>query len=495
MSDVLALTIGVAFFAIVLVTPIWLTGRLFTSTIRRRILLLDHLGRRGSVHTFDMPLRMATIIFGAGAVFAGLGLVPAMIWALDGDTDGRRTFIGMVAVGVVFALLARWMVRPALSIWVVGADRLTRHRTGIAHRIGGGSEQTIEFGDLTRLHERRSIIGALGVYGTRHRFTISMQSERFDELVSALRRARPDVPYTSVRDAKRARRAAKHPPDRTRFAVSPWMIRATVGFFGALLVFFLGWPWFAVGGEHPVRDSTIFMGIGVVIWLMFAGLAALESFPRRQPTALDLCAGTIAWRTLRHGWRERELRDVVTVSVETTIIHVRGHPGYRHPLRIRFVDRPDDDEHDAVLVIGDARARQMSTSTQQLAAAIRRHVHDLSTRTDDDRHEADELVADAARAEATATTEGAAEAAEELRIAIARFPDPERLSLLAHLGDLHRRLDQHDLAESAYRAHLDLAPADPDAWQGLAATFTATSRHDLAAEATETAERHLLNRS
>ena len=490
MGDALALLIGGTFFFVVVATPIWLTGRLFSRTIRRRVLLLDSLGERGSVHTFDMPLRMATIIFGAGAVFTGLALVPAMIWALDGDTDGRRTFIGMVAVGAVFALLARWMLRPALSIWIVGSDRITRHRTGLLHRIGGGREQTIEFGDLTRLHERRSIIGALGVYGTHHRFTISMQSERFDELVSALRRARPDVPHTSVRDKKRARRAAKHPPDRTRFAVSPWMIRATIGFFGALLVFFLAWPWFAVGGEHPVRDSVIFMGIGVLIWLMFAGLAALESFPRRQPTALDLREGTIAWRTLRHGWRERELRDVVTVSVETTIIYVRGHPGYRHPLRIRFVDRPDDGEHDAVLVIGDARARQMSTSTQQLAAAIRRHAHDLSTRTDGDRLEADELMARADTVGSEPT-----EAAALLQRAIALDPSPSRLTELRRLGDLQRRTEQFERAESSYRAHLDHSPDDADAWQGLAAVYEATGRRDLAMEATETAERHLLNQS
>ena len=59
-------------------------------------------------------------------------------------------------------------------------------------------------------------------------------------------------------------------------------------------------------------------------------------------------------------------------------------------------------------------------------------------------------------------------------------------------GHLHRRIGEHDFAVSLYRAHLDLDAASADAWQGLAASFQAKGRDDLAAEATQQAERILL---
>ena len=136
-------------------------------------------------------------------------------------------------------------------------------------------------------------------------------------------------------------------------------------------------------------------------------------------------------------------------------------------------------------MIDDARARHLRTSTVQLGAAIRGHLHDLDQRSADDESlaSADETEADQAAAD---------EACRLRRAAIARWPDATRLATLAAVGDLHRRADDHDVATSLYRAHLDLDGGSADAWQGLAASFRAKGRDDLAGEATQEAERILL---
>lgn len=489
MEEIFAAAAAVVVFVVFVGVPVWLTGRLFRRLVRRRQLLAFALGERGSVHQFDMPLTFATILFGAGAVFGGLSFFPALIWLVDGDTEARRVFLALWPVVGGFVALAALAVRPGLRFLIAEPDRLTVHRTGITHRAEANPrrERAIGHAEIVAFHERRTLLPSLDVRGdgaTSH-IRINGQVTAFDQLVAALRQAAPHAPYTSFRDPTAdATTPVDREPARTRFAVPKTQTRTLIGFLAALLVFLLAWPWFLVTGEHPTRDSIIFMAIGTGMWAVIAGLVGAENFQRRQPAELELRPGAIAWRTFLGDWRVRPVRDVVTATVETDIIYVKGFPGYRHPFRLRFVDGEE-------LLIDDARARHLRTSTQQIGAALRRHVVDLDHRSEDDRRRADELDAEAA-ALSDGTTAGDARAAPLVRAAIAAYPDAARLATLAAAGDLHRRIGEHDLAVSLYRFHLDHDAHDADAWQGLAASFRAKGRDDLAAEATEHAERILL---
>lgn len=476
MEEIAATAVGLLLLTTACGLPVWLTGRGFKAVVRRRQLLSYELGERGAVHQFDMPLTIGVILFGAGAVFAGITLLPLAVWIIDGDPDARRVFIGFWPI-IAFFVASAWLaVRPGLRLFVAEAGQITQYRTGIGHR--GGRERSIAHDDITGFHERRTLLGSVDVHGSGDvgRLRINAQTNSFDQLIATLRRAAPDAPYTSFRDQQREGTVDPH---QQHWGVSPTRTRITLGFLVALLLFFWLWPWFFVTGEHPTRDSFIFAGIGTGLWLIVALLVGQESFQRTQPAELELRPSTVAWRRFLAGWSERSVADIVTATVETDIIYVRGFPGYRHPLRLRFVDGTD-------LVVDDARARHLRTSTVQLGAAIRRHVHDLDRRDASFRTlaEADDAAAAAAGDER--------EAARLRRAAIARWPDAARLATLAEVGDIHRRIGDHGLAISLYRAHLDLDAGSADAWQGLAASFRAVGRDDLAGEATQQAERILL---
>ena len=482
MSEVLAAAVGIGLFALAIGVPVWLTGRGFRAVIRRRVLLADALGERGSVHQFDMPLTLGVVLFGAGAVFAGINLLPLVVWLADGDLEARRVFLSFWGVIGFFVGCAWLAARPGLRLLVAEPDRLTAHRTGLRHRLPpAGTERSIEHTDITGFHERRSVLGSLEVRGDGpvRQLRINPQTTGFDELVASLRRAAPAAPYTNHRAPDAAERSDA--PTPMSWGVPPRQTRLLIGFLGALLLFFWIWPWLLVTGDHPTRDAIIFTALGTGLWLVIALLVGQENFQRRQPAQLDLRPGRIAWRVFRGGWTERPITDVVTATVETDIIYVRGFPGYRHPLRIRFVDGEE-------LLVDDARARHLRTSTVQLGATIRAHVRDLSARTPDDEERA--------RA-ADDSAEGAddREAARLRGVAVALWPDASRLAGLGDIGDLHRRAGDHALAISLYRSHLDVDSGDADAWQGLAASLRAKGRDDLAGEAVAQAERILLGGS
>lgn len=475
MEELAATVLGVLFLGAACGLPIWLTGRGFRAVLRRRQLLAYDLGTRGAVHQFDTPLTIGVILFGAGAVFAGIDLLPLAVWIIDGDPEARRVFFAFWPIIALFFVGGWLAARPAGRIFVAEPEQLTVHRTGVRHRPG--RERSIAHGDIVSFHERRTVLGAVEVRGAGSipRLRINAQTGGFDQLVASLRRAAPTAPYTSYRDPDRDESS-----DRHHWGVSRSRTRTTIGFLAGLLLFLWIWPWFLVTGDHPTRDSIIFMAIGTGMWLVVALLVGQESFQRTQPAELELRPGAVAWRTFLGGWTERPVTEVVTATVETDIVYVRGFPGYRHPLRLRFVDGSE-------LVVDDARARHLRTSTVQLGAAIRSHVHDL-----EQREAAFEELAQLDDA-AASSTEGA-EAAGLRRSAIARWPDCERLAGLAEVADLHRRIGEHDIAVSFYRAHLDLDTHSAAAWEGLAASLRAKGRDDLAGEATEHAERLLLGR-
>ncbi|MEM9464202.1 MAG: hypothetical protein AAGA90_02460 [Actinomycetota bacterium] len=476
MGDLLAAVVGFGLVGLVIGMPMWLTGRAFRAVLARRARLVQALGARGAVHRFDTPLTIGVILVGAGAVFAAIMLLPLVIWAVDGDTDARRVFLAFVPIIAAFAGGGWLMARPGFRLVLAEPDRLTVHRSGVRHRLPpAGEERSIAHDEIVGFHERRSVLGSLDIHGSGavDRLRISAQTSGFDELVAVLRRAAPDARHTTHRDRTTSTSA---PADAaTSWAVPRWQTRLLIAFLASMLIFFWAWPWFVVTGDHPTRDSFLFMGIGTLLWSVIAFLVGQENFQRRQPARLELRPGRVAWRVFRGPWVERPVTDVITATVETDIVYVRGFPGYRHPLRLRFVGGEQ-------LLVDDARARHLRTSTVQLGAAIRRHVHDLGSRTDDDRRRADEHDRAAAGTDAD-------EAARHRGAAVAAWPDRERLAGLAAIGDLHRQAGDHALAVSLYRAQIDVDADRAEVWLGLAASLQATGRDDLAAEAIAEAER------
>ena len=347
MTDLLVAAVGFSAFAVAIGLPVWLTGRGFRSMIRRRTLLIQALGERGAVHEFDTPLTMGVIVFGAGAVFGGIMLVPLAVWLLDGDVEARRVFLAFLPI-IGFFMASGWATaRPGFRLFVAEPERLTLHRTGVRHRPApAGEERAIRHDEIIGFHEPRSLLGAVEVRGDGavERLRINAQARGFDELVTALRQAAPAAPYTSHRDGSSSAQDADR--DRTSWGVPRLQTRLLVGFLASLLLFFWTWPWLFVTGDHPTRDAIIFTAIGTGMWLVITFLVGQENFQRHQPAQLELRPGRLAWRVFRGAWIERPVTEVVTATVETDIIYVRGFPGYRYPLRIRFVDG-------AELVVGE----------------------------------------------------------------------------------------------------------------------------------------------
>ena len=186
MEEVTATIVGVLFLGIACALPIWLTGRGFKAVIRRRQLLSYELGERGAVHRFDTPLTIGVILFGAGAVFAGITLLPLAVWILDGDLEARRVFIGLWPV-VGFFIVCAWLAaRPGFRLIVSEPDRITAHRTGIRHRPG--RERSIAHAEIVGFHERRTLLGSTEVRGegAERRLQVSAQTEGFDQLIAAV---------------------------------------------------------------------------------------------------------------------------------------------------------------------------------------------------------------------------------------------------------------------------------------------------------------------
>ena len=80
-----------------IVGTFWWAGRM----ARRHFEYVERLGERGTTYTGDLMMRFALIIFWLGAMFAGLSLLPLLIWLATDDMDGRRTFFGMLLFAVV----------------------------------------------------------------------------------------------------------------------------------------------------------------------------------------------------------------------------------------------------------------------------------------------------------------------------------------------------------------------------------------------------------
>ncbi len=480
----------VALFVIALAIPIVAALKAVRWHGRRRALHADALAARGSVHTYEVHLMMGSVIFIGGSAMLGAAFLPMLVWIFDTDAEARRVFLSMLGVVAAFVILAVLISWPSLRVWIAEDEQLTVRRMG--------RERSIRFDAITGIRERRTLLGRVDVDGNDdagHRIHVKLPSQMsgFDELVALVRNRAPGVEFRGLqpdRNSSADEPAAPASPlgEPVSYAVSKARTRAVVVFMSALLIFFWAWPWKLVTGEHPVRDSFIFAGIGTGFWLIILLLVWQESFQARYPAALELRPNEIAWRRFRGRWESRPRTELLSASVETDIRYVRGFPGYLYPLVLTFTGGRPSDRIELDLM----RAKHMGTTTQALAAEFHRRYFDP------DLSEVHEPATAAGWLGTVVTADevgDAATAIDALERAIALHPSADNLARLRELGDRLRRSDENVRAVSAYRAHLDFVPTDASAWEGLAASQRAIGREDLAAEATQAAERILLRPS
>lgn len=428
---------------------------------------------RGMVHGSDMVLRIALIFVWAGFAIASISLLPALAWVFDGDTEARDVAIRIFMVGAVIIILGIVSSLPGLRLLVIDEHGLTR--------AGVFSDTELAFVDIERVDEARSF-PALLVRGAGQKIRIPRSADGFDDLFNRL------IGFVGTEPlGQDPGQSASDLPLDGHYAVGKTRLRLNIGFLGATLLFFLLWPWFVVDGEHPVRDSFFFVGIGLFLWLALAALVANETLQRGQPVELQLRESTIAWRTLRGTWLERPSVELLSASVEPCFIYVKGQPGRRYPLRLRFVD-------DAVLEIDDFRGKHLGASTHLIGVDLRQRYLTTANRSPEDHEQALAALAVARQLE---SDQKPLESVPHYQLAIARWPSPEHLALYGHVADLLRihgeTADHKTMAIARYRAHVDLHPSDADAWQALGACLSGGLRNDSAEEAIATAEQLLMS--
>lgn len=480
-EDVAVIAIGIGVFVVGLLGARSVARLLLSERARRE----DHWEPHGMVHGSDMALRIALLFVWAGFALGSLSLLPALAWAIDGDPEARTVALRILIVGASTVALGLVVSLPGLRLLIVEDDQLTR--------AGVFADVSLPFLSIERVDEARTM-PALVIRGDGTRIRIPRSAAGFDDLFNRLVESiAPHVLHANSRSPSGP--TANDMPDGQstpthsdgRYAVRRMVLRLNIGFLVASFLFFLLWPWFVVGGEHPIRDSFIFVGIGLLLWLALAALISNETLQKGQPIELELRESTIAWRTLRGDWRERSTDELVSASVETWIMYVKGQPGRRYPLRLRFVG-------DEVLQIDDYRGRQLGSSTHLLGVDIRQRY--LTTLSRSSAQQA-ESVSSLTKATSLEADGNPLESVEHYRAAIARWPSPENLALYGHVADLLRihgeTPEQKTAAIAHYRAHVDLHPSDATAWQSLGACLSGGLRNDTAEEAIATAEQLLMS--
>jgi hypothetical protein len=442
--------------------------------MKGRAAQFDRLSDRGQLYWSDTSFRLSLIIFWLSGALIGLSLIPAIVWVAVQDTEAGEVAIRMAIVSAFIAGLGLLVGLPGWKVVILQNDRIVQRWLG--------QEKSIFFDRMTRMVESKQIprVRIEAADGTSIR--VFKTIDNYDDFFNRLRRHAPGLEIVQAATPLRPKPKARPLDQPSSYLVPKRVHYGTGAGFAVALVFLWAWPWFAVTGEHPTRDSFIFMGIGTFMWLVTFLLVAQQVFQRDQPVELHL-NGSIKYRVLRGSMMERHATELFSAGVETEIIYVKGQPGYRYPLYLRFVDGSH-------LKIDDFRARHLQSTTHAIGSDIRHRYLRITNRTGDDRARSKMFVA---QAETELAEAQIARAIICFKQALAQFPDIERLQLYARIGDLHRQLDEHSEAISAYRAHVDLYPSDADAWQGLALSLEANGRTDLAAEAAHTAEQLLLS--
>ena len=487
-ADLAGAAIVVALSVFVIGAGLVAAGRLGRAMLARRERTVERLADRGTVYGSDAGIRVALLIVWMGGALGSLCLLPGAVWAIEGDPDARRAALGLAAVGAVFVGLGVLVSLPGQTVVVLEDDRLTK--------VGLRRERSVRFAAVTSVVESRRWPSTV-VIGDGRRIRLGRTTAGFDDLfnrlaasVPAQALARDQALAPDQADGAGPPRARDPDPSAgtatVEFTVRARVIRAAGGGLGGLLVALVAWPWFLVGGDHPTRDAWIFCAMGIGLWAVIALLVQAESFPHHQPVEISLSPQRIVWRPLRGERIERPANELVSASVETTIVYVRRQPGHRYPLRLRFVDG-------TTVEIGDRRARQLGASTQHLAAAVRRTCLDVGTRPPEDREVSDRALRAADDAAAIGEVGEAGREIDQLLTAIARWPDPSRWTLHRRVADRLHRAGRTDEAIGHYRAHLDVFPDDAVAWQELAACLPGGYQSELRDETVALAEQLLLS--
>lgn len=479
-EDVALIALAIGVFAVGLFGARFVARLLLSERSRREDLWEPH----GMVHGSDMVLRIALIFVWAGFVLGSLSLLPGLAWAVDGDTEARDIALRIFMVGAATVGFGVVASLPGLRLLIVEADQLTR--------AGVFSNVALRFSEIERIDEARTI-PALLVRGPGARIRISRSVAGFDDLFNRMAESvDPAVLHAGSNVAANAASsdrpgAAAEIRSDGHYAVGRTRLRLNIGFLVAVLLFFLLWPWFVIDGEHPIRDSFLFVGIGLFLWLALAALVSNETLQRGQPIELKLREASIAWRTLRSGWIERPVDELVSASVEPWIMYVKGQPGRRYPLRLRFLG-------DDMLEIDDFRGRHLGSSTHLLGVDIRQRYLTTTARSDAQREESRNSLATAHALEEDAKP---LESVEHYRAAIALWPSAENLALYGYVAEIlrtHGETHEHKTSAIAhFRAHVDLHPSDATAWQALGACLAGGLRSDAADEAIATAEQLLMS--
>ncbi|MEZ5279316.1 MAG: tetratricopeptide repeat protein [Acidimicrobiales bacterium] len=459
---------AVVLAAVALVVSVGVFGARWAgrTLFNRRERTVEELADVGLVYGSDVAIRLALVLVWLGFALGSLSLLPAAVWLVDADPDASRAAIGLVAVGAVFVGIGLVCSLPGQTVVVLEPDRLTKVKLWTKRSVPIASIEAIE-------EARWWPASVLSTSDGRMRLSRTMAG--FDDLFDRLVAQAPRL----VSDSMSASALA---PDRdlSHLAVSRKTITAAAVGLGLGLVLVLGWPWMVeVIGDNPTRDRFLFMAIGLFMWGLVAPLVRTESFPARQPIELKIASDRLMWRGLRGGWLERPANQLYAASVETTIIYVRGQPGHRHPLRLRFVDG-------TVVEIGDRRAAQMGTSTHLISAAVRQRCLSVGARTHSDHSAARHAIG-----QIESGCEPSAEV-EQIRRAIGLWPNEGGLGLHLRAGDLLRRLDRPAEAAAHYRAYLDVFADDATAWQALAECFRGGYRSELYDETIAIAEQLLM---
>jgi|GEM_PF-2230686 len=470
--------IGIAVF-------VFIGGLLGARFVARRLLIerarrADQLESRGIVYGSDMIMRVALIFVWAGFAFGSVALLPGAAWIAADDAEAGSIALRLVAVGLVtvgFGVISSLL---GLRLLVLEDDRLTR--------AGPFAVRSLSFVDIECIYEARGI-PALLVRAPTGRIRVARSLAGFDDLFTRLIDAVGPSKLTGARqpattsDGTSTATAALD----GRYLVGNVRLGMNIGFLGLSLIFFLAWPWFLVDGEHPIRDSFIFVGIGLIMWVGLAFIVGNETLQRHQPIELELRANSIAWRTLRGSMTERAHTDLVSASVEPWIMYVKGQPGRRYPLRLRFVD-------DEVLEIDDFRGRHLGSSTHLISVDLKERYLTTANREADHQVRSDDALLQGQEAEARGAP---LDAVVHYRRSVAAWPSPDRLALYGHIADLfreHGTSPEHRTSAIAhYRAHVDTYPSDATAWQGLGVCLSGGHRTDSADEAIATAEQLIMS--
>ena len=469
-------------------------GLLVARLVGRRLLewsarVRNGVDHRGTVYGSDMIVRVALIGVWAGGALGSLGVLPGIVWLATGDTEARRIAVAIVGVSGMVVVLAVLMVIVGMRFFVLEEDRITR--------VGAFGERSVRFAAIDRFDESGGL-PALRIHSDAKTMRVSKTLAGFDDLFNRITE-HVSAPYVVPEQVRPGEPTEYSLQETAQFAVSAQRRRVNTVVLISTLVVVLVWPWFLVEGDHVVRDSFIFMAMGLGLWLVTVLLVRTETSPRGQPIELRLAPSEIGWRLSRGEWQTRRPQELVSASVETTIIYVKSQPGHRYPLRLRFTDG-------TVLQIDDHRGRHLGSSTQLLGLELRRRYVTTANRLESDLANATAQLLEARAAENRGDVLAAVGAYQR---AIAHWPDEAHLALHRYCGDLLRahvdslvgdgrefRKETAAIRADAlghYRAHLDTFPYDADAWQAIAACVGGGSRTDLADESIASAEQLLMS--